>query len=199
MLLSEVFHLLQSLFYNNLLSCIKTISLPLQSSFLSSSLPSSYNRRRLSPGLHRHGKIPLAGTQGIPCVPSFMGRRLALILTLTAWLFATGSHWDLVQTFGWGRMIAAYSKTMPLAEAIRLTFTTDNVCSICVARPGREASRQRCHSAGWSARDEGAAGLPTGALRRRLRSRQHVMALGGELRVSSLGRSSPPTPPPRGA
>lgn len=50
---------------------------------------------------------------------------------LTAWLLATGSHWDLVQTFAWGRMIATYSQTMPLAQAIKLTFTPDNLCGVC--------------------------------------------------------------------
>lgn len=60
-----------------------------------------------------------------------MRRPIALILTLVAWLMATGSHWDLVQTFGWGRMIATYSQTMPLSQAVRLTFTADNFCGVC--------------------------------------------------------------------
>ncbi len=62
-----------------------------------------------------------------------MRRRISLILTLAAWLLATGSHWDLVQTFAWGRMIATYSQTVPLAEAIRLTFTPENMCGVCSA------------------------------------------------------------------
>lgn len=28
-------------------------------------------------------------------------------------------------------MIAAYSQTMPMADAIRLTFTADNLCGVC--------------------------------------------------------------------
>ena len=35
-----------------------------------------------------------------------MRRKLSLVLTLTAWLLATGSHWDLVQTFAYARMFA---------------------------------------------------------------------------------------------
>jgi hypothetical protein len=62
-----------------------------------------------------------------------MRRKLQLTVVLLAWLLATGSHWDLVQTFGWGRMIATYSKTMPLSQAIRLTFTSDNMCGVCEA------------------------------------------------------------------
>jgi len=60
-----------------------------------------------------------------------MRRKLSLITMLFAWLLATGSHWDLVQTFAWGRMIATYSQSMPLAQAVRLTFTPDNLCGIC--------------------------------------------------------------------
>jgi hypothetical protein len=58
-------------------------------------------------------------------------RRFSAILVLCAWLLANGAHWDLVQSFAWGRMIANYSQTMPLAEAIRLTFTADNLCGVC--------------------------------------------------------------------
>ncbi len=60
-----------------------------------------------------------------------MRSRLATIVALCAWLLATGSHWDLVQTFAWGRMIATYAQTMPLARAVQLTFTADNLCGVC--------------------------------------------------------------------
>lgn len=60
-----------------------------------------------------------------------MVRRFQLCTVLFAWLLATGSHWDLVQTFAWGRMIGNYVRTMPLGDAIRLTFTPDNLCSVC--------------------------------------------------------------------
>ena len=60
-----------------------------------------------------------------------MRRRLQISLVLFAWLLATGGHWHLVQTFAWGRMIVAYAKTMPVREALRLTFTADNMCGVC--------------------------------------------------------------------
>ncbi|MFH1498316.1 MAG: hypothetical protein ABII82_10870 [Verrucomicrobiota bacterium] len=60
-----------------------------------------------------------------------MRSRLATIIALCAWLLATGSHWDLVQTFAWGKMIATYAQTMPLARAVQLTFTADNLCGVC--------------------------------------------------------------------
>ncbi|MCF3648912.1 hypothetical protein [Synoicihabitans lomoniglobus] len=60
-----------------------------------------------------------------------MRQKCALLVTLTAWLFATGSHWDLVQTFAWGKMFAAYAQTMSYADAARMTFTADNLCGVC--------------------------------------------------------------------
>ncbi len=60
-----------------------------------------------------------------------MRRQVSLILTLTAWLLATGSHWDLVQTFGWGRMIVTYSHSMSLRQAVEKTFAGDTLCGVC--------------------------------------------------------------------
>jgi hypothetical protein len=60
-----------------------------------------------------------------------MRTRLQLCLVLFAWFVATGSQWDIVQTFAWGRMIAGYSRTMPLGRAVRKTFDPDNLCPIC--------------------------------------------------------------------
>ena len=62
---------------------------------------------------------------------ALMYRRIQLSLVLFAWLLATGSQWHVVQTFAWSRMVAAYAKTMPLREAVRLTFTPDNMCGVC--------------------------------------------------------------------
>jgi hypothetical protein len=63
--------------------------------------------------------------------PSRMRRRLQIAVILFAWLLATGGQWHLVQSFAWGRMVVAYAKTMPLREAVRLTFTPDNMCGVC--------------------------------------------------------------------
>lgn len=60
-----------------------------------------------------------------------MRRQLSLVLTLVAWLLATGSQWDLVQTFAWGRMITTYAHSMPLLRAVEKTFAGDNLCSVC--------------------------------------------------------------------
>lgn len=60
-----------------------------------------------------------------------MRRQFALILTLAAWLLATGSHWDAVQAFGWGRMIVTYAHSMPLLRAVQQTFSGDEMCGVC--------------------------------------------------------------------
>lgn len=62
-----------------------------------------------------------------------MSRQFTLVLTLAAWLLATGSQWDLVQTYGWGRMIVAYSRVMPLRQAVAKTFTGEELCGVCLA------------------------------------------------------------------
>jgi hypothetical protein len=69
-----------------------------------------------------------------------MKRRFQISVVLLAWFMATGAQWDLVQTFAWGRMVATYSRTMPLVQAVRLTFTPGTMCSICKAV--NEAKRQ---------------------------------------------------------
>ena len=60
-----------------------------------------------------------------------MRHKLSLVLTLCAWLLATGSHWDLVQTFAWGRMIATYSESMSFTQAVQKTFSAGATCSVC--------------------------------------------------------------------
>ena len=62
---------------------------------------------------------------------SAVNRKVSLILTLTAWLFATGSHWDLLQTFAWGKMFATYAQSMSYTDAAKLTFSADNLCGVC--------------------------------------------------------------------
>jgi len=61
-----------------------------------------------------------------------MRRKLSLVLTLAAWLLATGSQWDLAQSFAWSRMIVTYSHSMSLTQAVQKTFDGE-MCAICAA------------------------------------------------------------------
>ncbi len=54
------------------------------------------------------------------------------MVVLAAWFLTTGAQWDLVQTFGWGRMIVEYNRTMPLTEAVKKAFGGE-MCGVCEA------------------------------------------------------------------
>ena len=58
-------------------------------------------------------------------------RSIRVGVVVIAWVLATGSHWDIVQAFAWGRMIYGYSHTMAVADAVEKTFAPGNMCSIC--------------------------------------------------------------------
>jgi hypothetical protein len=126
-----------------------------------------------------------------------MRQRLSLIFTLAAWLFATGSQWDLVQAFAWGRMFATNVQSMSVVEAAKLTFSPEGRCEICHAVS--DAKQQQ----------ENSATVPGGKLDAKILlafepAPAPVVAapefspwsLSDPL-VSSLARSAPPVPPPR--
>lgn len=124
-----------------------------------------------------------------------MRQRLQITLLVFASFIATGAQWDLVQTFGWARMVVNYSQTMPLLDAVQRTFNGE-MCSVCrvvkavkqqekqttlpndnldtklifVYQPAPEFIAPALDSAAWSHSDM----QPRGA-----------------------SRSAPPTPPPR--
>jgi hypothetical protein len=62
-----------------------------------------------------------------------MRQKIAILSLLTAWFLATGSQWDLVQTFAWAKMMVGYAKVMPLSEAVAETFDADKPCPLCRA------------------------------------------------------------------
>jgi hypothetical protein len=129
-----------------------------------------------------------------------MLRRAQLIGVLFAWLLASGGHWHVVQTVAWGRMIAAYAKTMPLPEAVRLTFAPDNLCGVCELVSAAQQT-------------EGANTLPPGvSLQDKLplvfQPARAVHIFTATVAMTGLPahrdapgrvRDAPPLPPPRGA
>jgi len=129
-----------------------------------------------------------------------MRLRFAHLLALFAWLLATGSHWDLVQGLGWGRMIATYSRTMPLAEAVRLTFTPDNMCGVCetVASAKQAADQSETPSAVPSGAQKIFLSLaPAGVV---IFSALHATRWSTEdMLPDACARPAPPVEPPRAA
>lgn len=129
-----------------------------------------------------------------------MHRKFSLILTLTAWCFATGSQWDVAQTFGWARMFAAYAQTLPVIEALEKTFSGQELCGICeIVQDARQDAQ------GDSAAH--AAAKPTGKVPEAIAPALLVIhgtavppprPTAGRIPAGEQ-RGSPPTPPPRAA
>jgi hypothetical protein len=131
-----------------------------------------------------------------------MRRRASLLLTLTAWFFATGSQWDVAQTFGWARMFAGYAQSMTLLEAVQKTFSGEELCGVCdVVQDARQDGKN----------DAGASGATTarslGKLPMLLPPAAVIVTAvpGPVLRPAAAAtprealRATPPTPPPRAA
>lgn len=116
-------------------------------------------------------------------------------MTLAAWLLATGSHWDLVQTFAWGRMIATYSQSMPLAQAIRLTFTAENMCGVCEAVQDAKQQDPAVPGAGKQDLKVLLAYQPVSVMVAGVHE-VHPW-FGRERAPPGVNRAAPPTPPPR--
>jgi hypothetical protein len=126
-----------------------------------------------------------------------MRQRLQLFALLLAWLMATGSQWDLVQVFAWGRMFASYSRTMSVESALRLTFKPDNMCAVC--KLVKAAKQQQEQSPVAPSKTLGKillvfAPVPTVVVAS-VPSEQWPV---GMKMMRSAERCAPPIPPPRG-
>jgi hypothetical protein len=59
--------------------------------------------------------------------------------SLVAILVTMGLHWDLLQALAWTRMLAQYSRTEPLSQAVGMTFDGQHPCPLCLKiRSGRQ-------------------------------------------------------------
>jgi hypothetical protein len=128
-----------------------------------------------------------------------MRRRLSLSLTLAAWLLATGSHWDLVQTFAWGKMIASYSQEMTLGQAVKKTFSPETMCQLCHAVANAKQSSASGGSALPAPKSPGKILLVCAPLAPIYASPSpQCVGLPASLPAPlSAGRAAPPSPPPR--
>jgi hypothetical protein len=125
-----------------------------------------------------------------------MRQRLQLSALLLAWLMATGSQWDVVQVFAWGRMFASYSRIMPLESALRLTFKPDNMCSVCKLVKAAKQQQEQSPAAPLKARGKILlvfAPVPTVVIAAISTEQWSV----GMKTMRSAERSAPPIPPPR--
>lgn len=131
-------------------------------------------------------------------------RRFFTVSVLLAWLLATGAQWDLLQGFAWGRMIASYSRTMPLNEAVRLTFTPENLCGLCKVVAEVRTRADADHGAG----DKTPADIVAKAKAPIARAPEHAFVFQvlpapswpmENLLPDACARPAPPTEPPRAA
>lgn len=125
-------------------------------------------------------------------------RRFAVILTLVAWLLATGAQWDLVQTYGWGRMLVNYSRTMSWTQAVEKTFSGE-MCSVCRAVAAAKQQAQENAPAVPGDKYVGKILLLCQPVPRFVFSSPEVRrwSLSDREAFGAL-RSAPPVPPPRG-
>lgn len=124
-----------------------------------------------------------------------MKRRFQITCLLLAWFAATGAQWDLVQVFGWARMLAQYAQTMPLTEAVKKTFGGE-MCGVCAA-------------VSHAKQDADSTNAPGGKLDLKLPlvfepTPAFVLGASGasvwrhpEARAPGADRAPPPLPPPR--
>lgn len=127
-----------------------------------------------------------------------MRHKISLVLTLAAWLLATGSQWDFVQTFAWGRMIVDYSHDMTVAQAVTKTFSPQTMCSLCHAVA--DAKQKESNNAGVpNAKTPGKILLPSAPRALVLASPASSCAglIAPEPAPTSADRPTPPSPPPR--
>jgi hypothetical protein len=68
-------------------------------------------------------------------------RRFQLSLVLFLCCLATGTQWEVLQVFAWGRMMVNYSRSEPLAQAVSDTFD-GQMCSICRLVAGARKQQQ---------------------------------------------------------
>ncbi|MCX6956026.1 MAG: hypothetical protein NTV51_28145 [Verrucomicrobia bacterium] len=135
-----------------------------------------------------------------------MRRRLSLLVTLTAWLLATGSQWDVVQTFAWARMFAENCRTLPLHVALKRTFSPEGRCELCGLVSTAKQERQNSADAPTDAPGSAPAGKFSGKVLLAFEPAHAPLLVRLSLPArwspsdptfASTERAEPPLPPPR--
>ena len=70
-------------------------------------------------------------------------RRLTHLVVLLAFVFSCGGQWAAIQCVAWANMIRDYSQMVPLAQAMKMTFSGDYPCAICKALAEKKNSDQQ--------------------------------------------------------
>lgn len=71
-------------------------------------------------------------------------RKLSIACLLCAWVCANGVVWNVVQVVAWTKMVHDYSQVMPLAQALKVTFSGEAPCDLChISQSAEETARQQ--------------------------------------------------------
>jgi len=71
-------------------------------------------------------------------------RQIAAGVALVAVLFATGSHWVMLQSVAWASMFVRYVQVDGMGTALEKTFDGQHPCPLCHrVQEGRRAERER--------------------------------------------------------
>jgi hypothetical protein len=124
-----------------------------------------------------------------------MRSQLTKILMLVAWLLATGSHWDVVQVFAWGRMLAHNARVLPLRDALELTFSAQGRCQVCLTvQDNRPAAGEEAAAVSLLAKEPLVFQTVTGVV---VAPPTSAAWIEGATSWLTHDRTAPPTPPPR--
>ena len=118
--------------------------------------------------------------------------RWLAVVTLT---FALGGHWAVLQSVAWMTMVAEYSQTAPLKEALVKTFNGKHPCSICKFVDSGKRSEQRHEIQKLLTKLD----FFLAATRVTLYPPSHAPLQAFLTRSAGARNEAPPTPPPRSA
>jgi hypothetical protein len=70
--------------------------------------------------------------------------RVSKWIVVAALTLSLGLHWMLLQSVAWAGMIANYSRSATIQEAVVKTFDGDHPCKLCkIVREGREKEKKQ--------------------------------------------------------
>lgn len=125
-----------------------------------------------------------------------MRQKLPRILLLSAWLFATGGVWDVVQVVAWARMFTLEVSSVSALEAAANTFSPEKKCRLC--RQVERAKSAQDDTAGAASVMVGKAPIVFQAVARIVVSApDSAPAWRNEPSAPCSRREVPPVPPPR--
>src|ERR1051326_2842359 len=83
------------------------------------------------------------GRPGVRSLSSLRSR-LANWIAVVTLTFVLGGHWAILQSVAWLTMVAGYSQTDPLKQALVKTFDGDHPCPLCLfVAKGKKAEQKQ--------------------------------------------------------